>query len=112
MWFADIGLADLEQVGGKNSSLGEMIGNLSAAGGLLLRQAQPDGGQHGNDLLAYRLGVLPGATDHDHEVVGITHDAIGGQAVAPAPSPVHPGGHVGLPGVGEMLVQHRQGDVG
>ena len=32
MWFADIGLADLEQVGGKNSSLGEMISNLSAAG--------------------------------------------------------------------------------
>ena len=38
MWFADIGLADLEQVGGKNSSLGEMIGNLSAAGVLV-----PDG---------------------------------------------------------------------
>jgi pyruvate, water dikinase len=32
MWFADIGLADLEQVGGKNSSLGEMISNLAAAG--------------------------------------------------------------------------------
>jgi pyruvate, water dikinase len=32
MWFADIGLIDLEQVGGKNSSLGEMVGNLSAAG--------------------------------------------------------------------------------
>jgi pyruvate, water dikinase len=32
MWFADIGLTDLEQVGGKNSSLGEMVGNLSAAG--------------------------------------------------------------------------------
>src|SRR5512132_335200 len=32
MWFADLGLADLEQVGGKNSSLGEMISNLSAAG--------------------------------------------------------------------------------
>ena len=31
MWFADIGLGDLEQVGGKNSSLGEMISNLSAA---------------------------------------------------------------------------------
>jgi len=30
MWFADIKLADLEQVGGKNSSLGEMISNLSA----------------------------------------------------------------------------------
>ena len=24
-WFADIGLADLEQVGGKNSSLGEFL---------------------------------------------------------------------------------------
>jgi pyruvate, water dikinase len=32
MWFADLGLADLEHVGGKNSSLGEMISNLSAAG--------------------------------------------------------------------------------
>jgi pyruvate,water dikinase len=38
MWFADIGLADLELVGGKNSSLGEMVGNLSAAGVLV-----PDG---------------------------------------------------------------------
>jgi pyruvate,water dikinase len=32
VWFADIGLADLEQVGGKNSSLGEMVGNLASAG--------------------------------------------------------------------------------
>ena len=31
-WFAELGLADLEQVGGKNSSLGEMISNLSSAG--------------------------------------------------------------------------------
>jgi len=31
-WFADLGLADLEQVGGKNSSLGEMIGNLAGLG--------------------------------------------------------------------------------
>jgi pyruvate, water dikinase len=38
IWFADLGLADLEQVGGKNSSLGEMISNLSAAG-----VAVPDG---------------------------------------------------------------------
>ena len=30
--FAEIGLADLEQVGGKNSSLGEMVANLSDAG--------------------------------------------------------------------------------
>src|SRR5918998_5204127 len=32
VWFADIGLADLEQVGGKNSSLGEMVANLTSAG--------------------------------------------------------------------------------
>src|SRR5215210_3554258 len=32
VWFADLGLADLDQVGGKNASLGEMIGNLSSAG--------------------------------------------------------------------------------
>ena len=31
-WFADIGLDDLLQVGGKNSLLGELIGHLSAAG--------------------------------------------------------------------------------
>ena len=31
-WFADLGLADLEIVGGKNSSLGEMISNLADAG--------------------------------------------------------------------------------
>jgi pyruvate, water dikinase len=31
-WFSEIGLADLDQVGGKNSSLGEMIGNLKEAG--------------------------------------------------------------------------------
>ena len=32
VWFADIGLADLEQVGGKNSSLGEMVSNLAELG--------------------------------------------------------------------------------
>jgi pyruvate,water dikinase len=31
-WFAEIGLGDLEVVGGKNSSLGEMISNLADAG--------------------------------------------------------------------------------
>ena len=31
-WFADLGLADLEQVGGKNASLGEMVRNLASAG--------------------------------------------------------------------------------
>ena len=32
MWFSELGLADLESVGGKNSSLGEMVSNLAGAG--------------------------------------------------------------------------------
>jgi pyruvate,water dikinase len=31
-WFADLGLADIEQVGGKNASLGEMVSNLADLG--------------------------------------------------------------------------------
>src|SRR4051794_25419298 len=31
-WFSSLRMADLEEVGGKNSSLGEMIGNLASAG--------------------------------------------------------------------------------
>ncbi len=31
-WFSSLGMADLEEVGGKNSSLGEMIGSLASAG--------------------------------------------------------------------------------
>ena len=32
-WFSELGLADLEQVGGKNSSLGEMVANLAVGRG-------------------------------------------------------------------------------
>jgi len=32
IWFSLLGMGDLEQVGGKNASLGEMIGNLASAG--------------------------------------------------------------------------------
>ena len=32
LWFSELGLADLEQVGGKNSSLGEMVSNLAKLG--------------------------------------------------------------------------------
>ncbi|MRH28970.1 phosphoenolpyruvate synthase [Microbacterium sp. SYP-A9085] len=32
LWFHEIGMGDLPQVGGKNASLGEMVSNLSAAG--------------------------------------------------------------------------------
>ncbi len=31
-WFSQLGMADLEDVGGKNASLGEMISNLASAG--------------------------------------------------------------------------------
>ncbi len=31
-WFSDLGMSDLEQVGGKNASLGEMVSNLSDLG--------------------------------------------------------------------------------
>jgi pyruvate, water dikinase len=31
-WFSDLSLSDLDQVGGKNASLGEMLGNLASAG--------------------------------------------------------------------------------
>jgi Pyruvate phosphate dikinase, AMP/ATP-binding domain len=50
VWFADLGLADLEQVGGKNASLGEMIANLSSAGVRV-----PDG--FATTAEAYRLGI-------------------------------------------------------
>ena len=31
-WFSSLGMGDLEQVGGKNASLGEMVSNLAGAG--------------------------------------------------------------------------------
>ncbi len=32
LWFSELGMRDVERVGGKNASLGEMIGNLAGAG--------------------------------------------------------------------------------
>ncbi|MEO8221333.1 MAG: phosphoenolpyruvate synthase [Specibacter sp.] len=32
LWFSELGLKDLDRVGGKNASLGEMVGNLTSAG--------------------------------------------------------------------------------
>ena len=31
-WFSELGMVDLEQVGGKNASLGEMVSNLARLG--------------------------------------------------------------------------------
>ncbi len=38
LWFSHLGMGDLDQVGGKNASLGEMVGNLASSGVLV-----PDG---------------------------------------------------------------------
>ncbi len=32
LWYDEVGMADIAQVGGKNASLGEMVSNLSDAG--------------------------------------------------------------------------------
>ena len=32
LWYDQVGMADIAQVGGKNASLGEMVSNLSGAG--------------------------------------------------------------------------------
>ena len=56
LWFTGLGLSDLEQVGGKNASLGEMIGNLADAGVRV-----PDGFATTAD--AYRRFLADGLAD-------------------------------------------------
>ena len=69
-WFADLGMADLDQVGGKNSSLGEMIGNLAAAGVRV-----PDGFATTAD--AYRRFLAGGLGDRiAAELVGLDTDDV------------------------------------
>ena len=58
------------------------------------------------------LGVCFGAGHHHHEVIRVSHQPIRGVTVATATFPKRPGGHVTLPGLGEVLVEDRQGDVG
>ena len=52
-WFSDLGLADIDQVGGKNASLGEMVRNLTSAGVRV-----PDGFATTAD--AYRMFISDG----------------------------------------------------
>lgn len=61
-WFADLGLADLDQVGGKNSSLGEMISSLSDLGVRV-----PDGFATTAD--AYRRFVRGGLAERIDELL-------------------------------------------
>ena len=47
VWFEQLGKGDVDRVGGKNASLGEMISNLSAAGVSAESQHLTGGLSHG-----------------------------------------------------------------
>ncbi len=70
-WFSELGLADLAEVGGKNSSLGEMVSNLAGAGVRV-----PDG--FATTAAAYRrfLGDTGLAERIDAELDGLDTDDV------------------------------------
>jgi pyruvate,water dikinase len=71
-WFSELGMADLEQVGGKNSSLGEMVSNLSRLG-----VAVPDGFATTADAYREFLGATGLAERIDARLTGLdTEDTI------------------------------------
>jgi pyruvate, water dikinase len=62
-WYADLSLANIDQVGGKNASLDEMVRNLTSAGVRV-----PDGFATIADRLRsrhQRRGVISGAVQRD-----------------------------------------------
>ena len=79
--------------------------------GLFLREAQPHGGQQLCHLVPQRLGMLAGAGHQDDEVVGVSHQAIGGQAPLMA-SATRRVAAPRLPDLREMLVEDRKRNVG
>ena len=68
-WFSELGMADLEQVGGKNASLGEMVSNLSALG-----VAVPDGFATTADAYREFLGATGLAERIDQRLQGLDTD--------------------------------------
>ena len=42
LWYDQVGMADIAQVGGKNASLGEMVSNLSGGGRARARRLRDD----------------------------------------------------------------------
>src|SRR5680860_915025 len=78
---------------------------------LLLGEAQAQGGEHLNHLLAQCLGVVASPGHHDDKVVHIADESPGAKTLATTRAAAHAGGHHRLPGLGEMLVERRQGDV-
>ena len=71
VWFTDIGLADLESVGGKNSSLGEMIRNLSSAGVRV-----PDGFATTADAYRHFIGDTGLADTISEQLAGLDTDDV------------------------------------
>jgi len=69
------------------------------------RQAQSHARQNLRNLSLEALGVRLITGDHDHEVVRVTDEPIGGLTVAATPSPVDPVGHLALPDLGEVLIE-------
>jgi len=72
--------------------------------------AQPQRRKDCCHLTAQRLGIGLGAVDHDDEVVGVADQPPRAQTLAPSRLAV-----LGVPAsplLLEVLIQHRQGDVG
>ena len=68
-WFSELGMADLEQVGGKNSSLGEMVSNLARLGVHV-----PDGFATTADAYREFLGATGLAERIDEMLTGLDTD--------------------------------------
>lgn len=68
-WYSDLGMADLEQVGGKNASLGELISNLAKLGVRV-----PDGFATTADAYRRFLGETGLADQIDRELTGLDTD--------------------------------------
>jgi len=73
--------------------------------GFLRCQPQPKGCEHSFHFLAQGLGLLPGAQDHDDEVVGIANELPGAQPVFSAPFPLSLGAHQLRPLLAEVVVE-------
>jgi hypothetical protein len=78
--------------------------------GLVLGEAQPDGGSCACDFVAERFSVLPGAEHHHCEVVGVPGEPVGRASFAAVAAPVPFLGKASSLCV-EVLVDHAQGDV-
>ena len=70
-WFSELGMADLAEVGGKNSSLGEMVSNLASAGVRV-----PDGFATTADAYRRFLGETGLAGRIDAELAGLDTDDV------------------------------------